>query len=243
MRVLVTIAALVLLNKPASACPLDVEERYVPSFAATPTTWSWEARSSIVPARPSFYGFLGPRGLDELPAFTRPDGSVIPHSEPQLVRNGAGLYRIDLAIDEGLVLVRYPGVNIDPENFVIDPSFVPRTRRTTVEADRTGTWLRVDSDAVALRVERLDGRFEIESDARLVLLSPDKVRIAALYGDGREELIFERSATWSPPPAAGPIDKGSGDQRLPELALLLVAIAGCAGIARRASGGNDASAT
>jgi hypothetical protein len=220
-----------------------MEAEYLPSFAATPTTWSWEARSRIVPARPSFYGFLGPRGLDEVPVFTRPDGSAIPHSEPQPVRNAGGLYRIDVAIDDGVVVVQYPAFNMDPERFVVDRSFVPRTRRTAVERDRTGTWLRVDSDAIALRVERADGRFEIESDARLVLLSPDKVRLTALYGDGREELIFERSPAWSPPPpVATPIDEGSGDGRLPELLLLLAVVASC-GIARRASGSGDASAT
>jgi hypothetical protein len=124
---------------------------------------------------------------------------------------------------------------------VVDRNFVPRTRRTTEETDRTGTWLRVDSDAVALRVERADDRFEIESDARLVLLTPDKMRLTALYGDGREELIFERSATWSPPPpVAAPIDEGWGDGRLPEL-LLLLAVAAARGIARRASDSGDAS--
>lgn len=126
---------------------------------------------------------------------------------------------------------------------MVNPSFVPRTRSTTVETDRTGTWLRVDSDAVALRVERANGTFEIESDARLVLLSEDKVRLTALYGDGREELIFKRSATWSPPPpTAAPIDPGSRDGRWPELLLLVAVVASC-GIARRASGGGDASAT
>lgn len=110
MRLVVTMAALALLNTPARACPADMEAEYLPSFAATPTTWSWEARSRIVPARPSFYGFLGPRGLDEVPVFTRTNGSVIPHSEPKPVRNGGGLYRIDVAIDEGVVTRAVPGL-------------------------------------------------------------------------------------------------------------------------------------
>jgi hypothetical protein len=219
MRLILTIAALVLVSKAATACPPDVEDG---RWTYAPTMWDWLPRTSTIPARPSFYGTVAPNGVNDLPVFTRRDGSVIPHSAPRRVAKN--VYRVDLAIDEGDVFVQSRRANFAPTQFVIDPSFVPRTRNKTVETDLIGTWLRLDSDAVALRTERADGTIEIETNSSPVVLAEDKVRITALYGDGREEVIFAR-----------PSFSRSSDQRGSTVALLLAALAVSAALARRQS--------
>jgi hypothetical protein len=189
MRIIIAIVLVALSYAAARACDSDYEtemaRRAFPSLLAV--SWSdLEPGPARIPSRPSFYGT--PRD-GQLPVFRRADGSLIPYSGPHVLADGSPEVRIDLHIDEGAVFVSEPKEGARAHTYYVDPWFVPRTRSTRLVREH-GVWLHVDTDAVALRIERPDRAPQIVFETALVQLNASRITVTALYADGREERIF-----------------------------------------------------
>jgi hypothetical protein len=191
MRILLALAIVVLSYEPARACIFEFDAP--PGFDAAPVGAVPNRQGLVVlPARPIFFAVGSSWAGEQLPTFRRPDGEPIAYSIVQGFTPGSTMHALRVAADSGVVHVPYSGSKT--EAYVIDPTFVPRTRSTRFESDEFGRWMWADTDAVLLRIERDNGAVEFDSDARIVFLSDNTVQVTALYADGREEMLYGHPA-------------------------------------------------
>lgn len=199
MRAWLVVASLSLMTARSEACP-----RYDRTFVGgsyVDLRPEHVEHGPVVP-NPRLFFHLAEGGKPGLPEFFSDDGSLIPATIDR-VDQEQGVYQVDLEIDSGRIRVRHSPDDVDfTETFVISPTFTPSTRGV-----RVGEWsLGIDSDAVIFRLEK-SGRREVSFNRGAVNFDPhESLRVTALYGDRREEVIFD----YRP---AGSIDDRPTDDR------------------------------
>lgn len=162
-----------------------------------------EPSKPIVPSRPSFFVHLGSDGPQGMPRFSTLDGRPIRVTKVTRIQDELwNLQRIELDIDQGGIVVRYPGNDTPVATYSIDPSFTPRTR--SVEVLPAGITLWIDSDAVAFRVEGQVFLPEHFNNGRVHVVTGRKQRVVALYPNGTEEVIYDDVPTDRLKPAEPP---------------------------------------
>jgi hypothetical protein len=186
MRLALSSVVVCMLAGRGDACP-DVDETFVQGSGAH--IGRGESKPATVPPRPSFFVHLGRDSGPEMPVFTALDGTVIPYAHVETLDAQWNLLRVDLATEAGRILVRYPGAS-EPSTYVVDPHFKPATRSTEVRG--AYNTLVIDSDAVVLRLERVNGRCDTFFNWGGFDLDPnDAIRVVAVYSNRTEELIFD----------------------------------------------------
>jgi hypothetical protein len=151
-----------------------------------------EIPNPIVPSHPSLFVHVGSDGPSEMPLFATPDGQPIRIANVTSIQSsdhGWNLKRIDLDIETGEIVVRYPGKAIPVARYTVDPSFTPKTR--TVEVRPAGITLWIDSDAVVFRVDDRNIYPDQFNNARVYVSTGRRQRITALYPNGTEEVIYD----------------------------------------------------
>ncbi len=186
MRLVLSSVVVCMLAGRGDACP-DVDETFVQGSGAQ--IGRGESKPATVPPRPSFFVHLGRDSGPEMPVFTALDGTVIPYAHVETLDAQWNLLRVDLATEQGRILVRYPGVS-EPSTYVVDPHFKPATRSTEVRG--AYNTLVIDSDAVVLRLEHVSGLSETFFNWGGFDLDPsDAIRVVAVYSNRTEEVIFD----------------------------------------------------
>ena len=138
-----------------------------------------------------------------MPRFSTLDGRPIAFKNVVAIQDDYwNLKRVDLDIDQGVIVVRYPGNDTPVATYSIDPSFTPRTR--SVEVLPAGITLWIDSDAVAFRVEGQVFSPEHFNNGRVRVVTGRKQHVVALYPNGTEEVIYDDVPTDSLEPAEAP---------------------------------------
>ncbi|HTL31859.1 MAG TPA: hypothetical protein VL326_01975 [Kofleriaceae bacterium] len=186
-----------------------------------------ELPGAVIPPHPSLIVHLGSDGPRGMPRFTNGFGAPIEVSLVTELQGGdwLNLYRVELDIDDGTVQVWLGDDSEAPvASYVIDPSFVPKTR--SVEVRPSGGSLWVDSDAIAFRVE-VGGRMSVWLQDGPHVRVDEGVNqvVTAIYPNGREETIFAGAPVMHDDPLIGTRAASAGAGRTPGFRIVPVLLA------------------
>lgn len=196
------LVALVLLGAAAAAmaCPIrDLDNTASGGPVEISGEGPYKVLTQTVPARPSLYFHRGVDDDRSPSTYVDEAGRPVPMV---VVYTGLERYpiRYDLAIERGGFFdSKYRHLR-----YVVDPDMVPGTQRITTKRWNGDLVIDITTDAALLRVEQPDSTYVVSVMGHQVLyFATDSVRITAMYGDRRDEVIFAAAAApVSPAPPA-----------------------------------------